>query len=159
MILSSRHKKAVFASLQASRATILKVHEVRDNKEKLWIDEFLEQITKDPSEILQNKAAFEKAVAKATDALGLGRNLTFTTATAYIREELYVYNTDAWNQKYYNRLLLTVLKIFHNENAWAINLHKQKQFIGDWVDTRYVARTTGILEEARVTEFMEDEDH
>lgn len=138
---------------------MLQVYDVRDKRELDWIDQFLTEVTKDPQVIKVKKDDFEKAVARTIKALKLGRNLKFAAAISTLRQEIYAYGSDAWNQRYYESLLLTVLEIFDMELAWAVHLYGRKQDLREWVDTRYVARSSGILEEARITEFMEDGDH
>ena len=152
---TGKENKAILASMQASRAALGRLHQIRDDKKKAWIDEFVDQITKEPQAIKTELAPFEKAVARASDALALGKNLRFTTAIKYLRKEIFAHGTDAWNAKYYEELLLVVLEIFQDELAWALHIYEEKQDLKDWLDNMHVARTTNILEEARVTDFFE----
>lgn len=156
--MTNKSDKAVFASLQHSRATILKLKEVSDRREKGWIDEFLDVVSKKPEVLVESLADFEKAVAKASDAIALANNVRFMEAIADFRDDLLDYGTDNFNLKHYKEILKIVLRLFDRELAFAQARYKEQKYLSEIVDIKYVAKAAQILEEARITEFMEEED-
>jgi len=157
MYLVSKEDKKVFASIQHSRATLLRLMDVKDKKRKNWADIFIDELTRKPAVIKKNISAFEKAVAKASDTLSLGENVKFTTAIKLLRREIFASGTDAFNELYYLKLLDVVLGIFQEVLAVALHDFEQGQLLQERLNTLYLAKSAQILEEARLTEFAEDE--
>lgn len=155
----SKEDKKIFASIQHSRATILKLMDVKQGRRRGWMDEFFDQVTKEPIKIKSELAVFEKAVAKTSDTLALGHNVKFTKAIELLRQEIFASDTDAFNKKYYEEALLQVLAIVQEVLAIALHAYEVNQNLQDTINTRYLAKSAQILEEARLTEWMEDEDY
>jgi len=156
--MTNKDDKKIFASIQHSRATLLKLKDVKDTKRKTWLDNFFDEVTKDPAEIEEDIAPFEKAVAKASDTLSLGNNVKFTTAIAFMRKEIFVVGTDAFNKQYYYEVLAQVLEIVQEVLAMALHTFEVGQYLRDAIDTQYIAKSAQILEEQRLTEFLEDDE-
>lgn len=155
----SKEDKKVFASIQHSRATILKLMDVKGKRRMEWLTKFFEEVTKKPQEIKDKLKDFEDAVARVSDTLSLGRNTLFTSAISVLRLEILSSNSDTFNEKYYNAVLNQVLSIVQEVYAVALHAFETNQELQEQVNTRYLAKAAQILEEARLTEYMEDEDY